>query len=183
MRNELNRWGVIETQFSSFAAWIDGDGRLTRFNLHARGAAAVDRDAIHDERAIGDVRRQVEEYCAGKRKTFELERAARGSPFEHRVWEALMEVRFGETASYGEIARAIGEPQAARAVGRANAVNPLALIVPCHRIIGADGSLTGYGGGLKMKQALLEHEARYGGRRGDLFSDNEALRPAMAQGT
>ena len=170
MRNEPNRWGVIETQFSTFAAWIDGAGRLTRFNLRARGAAAVDHDAIHDERAIDDVRRQVEEYCAGKRKTFELERAARGSPFEHRIWEALMEIPFGETASYGEIARAIGEPLAARAVGRANAVNPIALVVPCHRIIGSDGSLTGYGGGLRMKQALLEHEARYGGPPGDLFA-------------
>jgi methylated-DNA-[protein]-cysteine S-methyltransferase len=79
-------------------------------------------------------------------------------------------VPFGETASYGEIARAIGEPLAARAVGKANAVNPIAIIVPCHRIIGSDGSLTGYGGGLKMKQALLEHEARYGARPGDLFA-------------
>jgi methylated-DNA-[protein]-cysteine S-methyltransferase len=170
MTNEPSRWGVIDTQFSTFAAWIDRDGRLTRFNLRARGAAAVEREAIHDERAIGEIRRQVEEYCAGKRKTFDIERAARGSPFEHRVWEALMDVGFGETASYGEIARAIGEPLSARAVGKANAVNPIAIIVPCHRIIGSDGSLTGYGGGLKMKQALLEHEARYGGRPGDLFA-------------
>ena len=170
MTNAPNRWGVIETQFSTFAAWLDAEGRLTRFNLRARGAPAVERDAIHDERAIADVRRQVEEYCAGQRKTFEVERAARGSAFEHRVWEALMDVPYGETASYGEIARAIGEPLAARAVGRANAVNPLALIVPCHRIIGSDGSLTGYGGGLKMKQALLAHEACFGGRRGDLFT-------------
>jgi len=170
MMNEPNRWGVIETQFSTFAAWVDVEGRLTRFNLRARGAASVDRGALHDERAIADVRRQIEEYCVGKRKTFELERAARGSPFEHRVWEALMDVPFGATASYGEIARTIGEPQAARGVGRANAVNPIAIIVPCHRIIGSDGSLTGYGGGLRMKQALLEHEARYGSRPGDLFA-------------
>jgi methylated-DNA-[protein]-cysteine S-methyltransferase len=173
MRTEPNRWGVIATQFSTFAAWIDAAGRLTRLNLRARGAAAIDRDAIHDERAIADVRRQVEEYCAGRRKTFDVERAAHGTPFEHRVWEALLDVPFGETASYGEIARAVGEPQAARAVGRANAVNPIAVIVPCHRIIGADGSLTGYGGGLKMKRALLEHEARFGGRRGDLFASVE----------
>jgi methylated-DNA-[protein]-cysteine S-methyltransferase len=180
MTNEPSRWGVIETQFSTFAAWIDGEGRLTRFNLRARGAASVDRAAIHDESAIGEVRRQIEEYCAGKRKTFDIERAARGSPFEHRVWEALMDVGFGETASYGEIARAIGEPQAARAVGKANAVNPIAIIVPCHRIIGADGSLTGYGGGLKMKQALLEHEARYGSRPGDLFAHAAPERSANA---
>jgi methylated-DNA-[protein]-cysteine S-methyltransferase len=180
MTSEPNRWGVIETQFSTFAAWVDGDGRLTRFNLRARGAAAVDRSAIHDERAIADVRAQVEEYCAGMRRAFDVERAARGSPFQHRVWEALMDVPYGATASYGEIARAIGEPQAARAVGMANAVNPIALIVPCHRIIGSDGSLTGYGGGLRMKRALLEHEARYGARPGDLFADAEAARVANA---
>jgi methylated-DNA-[protein]-cysteine S-methyltransferase len=181
MTSKPNRWGVIATQFSTFAAWIDEEGRVTRFNLRARGAATVDRDAIHDERAIGDVRRQIEEYCAGKRKTFELERAARGSVFEHRVWEALMDVPFGETASYGEIARAIGEPHAARAVGKANAVNPIAIVVPCHRIIGSDGSLTGYGGGLKMKQALLEHEARFGARPGDLFARAEPERGANAR--
>ena len=100
----------------------------------------------------------------------DVERAARGSAFEHRVWEALVDVPFGATASYGEIARVVGEPHAARAVGRANAVNPIALIVPCHRIIGSDGSLTGYGGGIKMKQALLAHEARFSERPGDLFT-------------
>jgi methylated-DNA-[protein]-cysteine S-methyltransferase len=170
MTSTPNRWGVIETQFSTFAAWVDEDGRLTRFNLRAHGAAAVDRNATHDERAIAEVRRQVSEYCAGKRKVFDLERAAQGSAFQHRVWEALMDIPFGETASYGEIARAVGEPNAARAVGAANAVNPIALIVPCHRVIGADGSLTGYGGGLRMKKALLEHEARFGGRADDLFA-------------
>jgi methylated-DNA-[protein]-cysteine S-methyltransferase len=90
-----------------------------------------------------------------------------------------MDVRFGETASYSEIARAIGEPLAARAVGKANAINPIAIIVPCHRIIGSDGSLTGYGGGLKMKRALLEHEARYGARPGDLFASAGAVEVAQ----
>jgi len=161
MTNAPDRWGVIETQFSTFAAWIDARGRLTRFNLRARGAATVNRAAVHDERGLADVRRQVEEYCAGKRKVFDIERAAHGSAFQHRVWEALMDIPFGATASYGEIARAVGEPKAARAVGMANAVNPIALIVPCHRVIGADGSLTGYGGGLRMKRALLAHEAQF----------------------
>jgi methylated-DNA-[protein]-cysteine S-methyltransferase len=162
-RGSQRRWGIIETRFSRFAAWVDSEGRLTRFNLRADGAAAVDAQAIHEERAIEDVRRQVEEYCAGQRRVFELERAAEGTAFQHAVWEALMAIPFGETASYGAIANAIGHPQAARAVGAANAINPISLIVPCHRVIGADGSLTGYGGGLPLKKALLAHEAEVSG--------------------
>jgi methylated-DNA-[protein]-cysteine S-methyltransferase len=159
MSTTPSRWGTIPTRFATFAAWIDGDGRLVRFHLDAADATLVDRDAIHDERAIEDVRRQVEEYCAGERTSFEIERAAEGTAFQRRVWDALVEIPYGETRSYGEIARAIGEPQAARGVGAANARNPIGLIVPCHRVIGADGSLTGYGGGLPLKQALLAHEA------------------------
>ncbi|HLF10200.1 MAG TPA: methylated-DNA--[protein]-cysteine S-methyltransferase [Gammaproteobacteria bacterium] len=159
------RWGTIETRFATFAAWVDGDGRLVRFHLSAKGAAAVDREAIHDEPAIADVRRQIEEYCAGERTTFDIERAARGTDFQRAVWEALMDIPYGETRSYGEIAKAIGQPQAARGVGAANGANPIGLIVPCHRVIGADGSLTGYGGGLPLKRALLAHEAAYRGAR------------------
>lgn len=154
-----HRWGTIETRFATFAAWIDGAGRLVRLNLSAAGAAAIDPDAARDERAIAGVRRQVEEYCAGERRTFDVERAAPGTAFQHAVWEALVAIPFGETRSYGEIAAAIGRPQAARGVGAANAANPIGLIVPCHRVIGADGSLTGYGGGLALKRALLAHEA------------------------
>lgn len=155
------RWGLIETPFAVFAAWVDARGRLVRFDLSARGAAAAERGAAHDEDAIEHVRRQVREYAAGTRQVFELERAARGTAFQHAVWEALMEIPFGATASYGQIAHAIGRPKAARAVGLANANNPIALVVPCHRVIGANGSLTGYGGGLPLKRALLEHEARW----------------------
>jgi len=132
-----------------------------RFNLSAAGAAAIDRDAIRDDAAIAHVRRQVDEYSAGDRLDFELELAPTGTPFQKKVWEALLTIPFGETRSYGQIARAIGQPQAARGVGSANHANPIALIVPCHRVIGADGSLTGYGGGLPLKRALLEHEAAH----------------------
>jgi methylated-DNA-[protein]-cysteine S-methyltransferase len=163
-------WGTIETRFATFAAWVDGAGRLTRFHLDAEDAATVDPDAVRDEGAIAGVRRQVEEYCAGTRRVFDVERAARGTAFQQAVWDALMEIPFGATASYGEIARRVGAPRAARAVGLANAVNPVALIVPCHRVIGADGSLTGYGGGLPLKRALLAHEAAVAGRGDDLFS-------------
>ena len=172
MSETRHRWGTIATRFATFAAWVDGKERLVRFNLSAAGAAAVDRDAVRDEGAIADVRRQVEEYCAGERTEFAIERAAHGTDFQRAVWEALMDIPYGETRSYGEIAKAIGQPEAARGVGAANAANPIALIVPCHRVIGADGSLTGYGGGLPLKRALLAHEAEHRparARTGTLF--------------
>lgn len=105
-----------------------------------------------------DVKRQLEEYFAGERTTFEVKLAPEGAPFEREVWHALEAIPYGETVSYGEIARRVGQPTAARAVGTANGRNPIAVIVPCHRVIGADGSLTGYGGGLERKRLLLELE-------------------------
>lgn len=158
-QHDLLRWGRIDTPLAVFTAWVDAEGRLVRFALAARGA--TEPGALHDEDAIEPVRRQVQEYAAGRRAVFDIERAARGTAFQHAVWDALMEIPCGATASYGEVAKAIGRPGAARAVGLANSVNPIALIVPCHRVIGADGSLTGYGGGLPLKRALLAHEARW----------------------
>jgi methylated-DNA-[protein]-cysteine S-methyltransferase len=101
---------------------------------------------------------QLHEYFAGRRTTFELPLAMNGNPFERRVWRALGDIPYGETTSYGALARDIGHPSAARAVGVANARNPIAVIVPCHRVIGAGGALTGYGGGLECKRLLLELE-------------------------
>src|SRR5690606_15345818 len=95
------RWGTIPTRFATFAAWVDDAGRVTRFWLRADGAAEVDPDALHDEDAIAHVREQVEEYCAGTRREFTLELAARGSPFQHKVWDAVRAIPFGATASYG----------------------------------------------------------------------------------
>lgn len=155
------RWGTIDTRFATFAAWVDGEGRLVRFHLDAAGAADIDPAARHDERALADVRRQVKQYCAGERTVFELELAAHGTEFQQMVWDALVQIPYGETRSYGEIAKVIGQPQGARGVGAANGANPIGLIVPCHRVIGADGSLTGYGGGLPLKRALLAHEAEH----------------------
>jgi methylated-DNA-[protein]-cysteine S-methyltransferase len=165
MTNERLRWGTIETRFARFAAWLDGAGRLVRFNLDAANAADVDPGAIHDERAIDAIRRQVEEYCVGARTQFDVECAARGTEFQRAVWDALTDIPYGETRSYADVARAIGRPLAARGVGAANGANPIGLIVPCHRVIGANGTLTGYGGGLPLKRALLEHEAAHGPNR------------------
>jgi methylated-DNA-[protein]-cysteine S-methyltransferase len=162
-------WGPLETRFGNFAVWVDDHGRVLRFHLSTVRAAKIDPLAERDDDAIAHVRKQIAEYCAGKRRVFDLECAAKGSEFQHLVWDALAEIPFGDTMSYGEVARKIGLPDAARAVGVANATNPIALIVPCHRVIGSDGSLTGYGGGLPLKRALLAHEARVAGHRLDLF--------------
>jgi methylated-DNA-[protein]-cysteine S-methyltransferase len=163
-------WHTIESPFQTFAAWVDEEGRLLRFNLRATGAAQVDPEAEENEKKLANVQRQVTEYSEGKRRDFDFELAAEGPDFDKKVWAALLEIPFGTTTSYGAVAKRIGHLSAARAVGAANGANPIALIVPCHRVIGSDGSLTGYGGGLPLKRKLLEHEARVAGTRFDLFS-------------
>jgi methylated-DNA-[protein]-cysteine S-methyltransferase len=119
-----------------------------------------------DAAPLPEVRRQLTEYFAGRRRTFSLPLAPRGTAFERRVWQELAAIPCGETRSYAEVARAIGHPDACRAVGRANGRNPIAVVIPCHRVIGSDGSLTGYGGGLPLKRFLLDLEgAPAAGRR------------------
>jgi len=115
-------------------------------------------------RALSACFHQLDEYFAGERKIFELMLRLRGTEFQIKVWRALLDVSYGETASYGDIARAIGRPNAVRAVGHANGQNPVSIIVPCHRIIGRSGALVGYGGGLERKVWLLGHEKRYSGK-------------------
>jgi methylated-DNA-[protein]-cysteine S-methyltransferase len=114
-----------------------------------------------DDARFADVARQLEQYFAGDRSTFDVPLRPAGGAFERAVWAELERIPYGTTASYGELARRLGRPSAARAVGAANGRNPIAVIVPCHRVIGADGSLTGYAGGLATKRALLDLE---GGR-------------------
>ncbi|HEX6763894.1 MAG TPA: methylated-DNA--[protein]-cysteine S-methyltransferase [Polyangiaceae bacterium] len=116
------------------------------------------RDWTRDDACLAPARRELEEYFRGERTAFDVPLAFEGTAFQERVWRALRDISFGETSSYGELARRIGKPSASRAVGAANGQNPIAIIVPCHRVIGADGSLTGYGGGLPRKLWLLEHE-------------------------
>ncbi|MGV0736673.1 methylated-DNA--[protein]-cysteine S-methyltransferase [Mycobacterium syngnathidarum] len=111
-----------------------------------------------DENAFPEAVEQLSEYFAGDRTEFDLELDMMGTQFQRRVWQALQAIPYGQTCSYGEIARQIGSPSAFRAVGLANGHNPIGIIVPCHRVIGANGSLTGYGGGLDRKRALLELE-------------------------
>ena len=108
--------------------------------------------------AFEDVTSQLAEYFSGVRRTFELTLAPEGTPFQQRVWNALLDIPYGETISYGELAARIGQRSASRAVGLANGSNPLPIVIPCHRVIGANGKLTGYGGGLSIKERLLALE-------------------------
>lgn len=117
-------------------------------------------DWIPDDRALPEAVEQLGAYFAGERTDFDIELSMAGTEFQRRVWQALTTIPYGETRSYGEIAEQVGAPGAARAVGLANGRNPIAIIVPCHRVIGASGSLTGYGGGLDRKRSLLELEKR-----------------------
>lgn len=111
-----------------------------------------------DRTKLKETARQIGAYFAGRLKEFDLPLAPRGTPFQTSVWSALREIPYGETVSYGQIADRLGNPKAVRAVGLANGSNPIAIVIPCHRVIGSNGSLTGYGGGLPIKQALLSLE-------------------------
>ena len=123
-----------------------------------------DEDLLDGERrttpVLARAAAQLAEYFAGERTVFDLPLAPRGTAFQRLVWDHLLAIPHGETRSYGELARAIGRPAASRAVGAANGRNPISIIIPCHRVIGANGTLTGYGGGMAAKQWLLDHERR-----------------------
>lgn len=135
----------------------DGD-RLT--GLYMRRSPAPQADWRRDRGPFTEVVEQLESYFAGDLREFSVPVAASGTPFQERVWAALTTIPYGTTATYGEIAVAIGAPTAVRAVGMANGRNPVSIIIPCHRVIGANGTLTGYGGGLANKELLLELERR-----------------------
>jgi methylated-DNA-[protein]-cysteine S-methyltransferase len=139
---------------------IAGDERGLHFVLFEQGRtpAAPAPGWQEDPAAVADAVTQLREYFAGTRRRFDLPLAPSGTPFQRRVWEALRQVPYGETVSYGELARRVGCPNGSRAVGLANGANPLSIVVPCHRVVGASGRLVGYGGGLRAKQWLLALE-------------------------
>ncbi|MGN6730097.1 MAG: methylated-DNA--[protein]-cysteine S-methyltransferase [Rhodanobacteraceae bacterium] len=144
---------------------VADEGGLTYIGLPKRGSAqAAPPDAQHMPTKLRSARHQFEEYFAGTRQTFELPLRPHGTPFQLEVWGALLAIPYGETTSYAAIAQRIGRPNAVRAVGAANGANPLSIIVPCHRVIGSDGDLTGYGGGLPAKRWLLAHERKFAPR-------------------
>ena len=139
---------------------LAGDARALRLVHFQSGKRprAVAEEWVHEPARFAKVSAQLEEYFAGRRQAFELPLAPQGTPFQRSVWNALTQIPYGQTVAYGDIARSIGKPHASRAVGLANGANPLPIIVPCHRVIGADGSLTGFGGGLDIKRKLLALE-------------------------
>lgn len=138
----------------------EGDDLVGLYFDHDPFAAKARAAGVRDDRRLRRAATELEEYFAGARTRFELPLAPRGTEFQKAVWGALVQIPFGETATYGEIARAIGQPAASRAIGGANHRNPIAIIIPCHRVIGSDGSMTGYGGGLPTKRLLLDLETR-----------------------
>jgi methylated-DNA-[protein]-cysteine S-methyltransferase len=135
------------------------DGHLTHLVMQDQAhATATPPGSVRDDDAFARVAGQLDEYFAGERLEFDVPMALEGTDFQRRVWSELCAIPYGETISYGELARRVGNPKASRAVGLANGRNPIAVIVPCHRVIAADGSLGGYGGGADRKVHLLELE-------------------------
>jgi methylated-DNA-[protein]-cysteine S-methyltransferase len=138
---------------------LAGDDVLTHCWMHQqRHSPDVTPFGAPDPTAFAGVAAQLDAYFAGELTEFDVDLRLDGTPFQQRVWAALRDIPYGETISYGELATRIGQPTASRAVGLANGRNPVAIIVPCHRVIGASGSLTGYGGGLDRKRTLLDLE-------------------------
>jgi methylated-DNA-[protein]-cysteine S-methyltransferase len=145
------------------------DGRLGHLRMVDQTYEPSHEGWERDDSAFADAAAQLEAYFAGDLTEFDLELDMVGTKFQRRVWDALLTIPYGETRSYGEIALQIGSPGASRAVGLANGHNPIGIIVPCHRVIGANGSLTGYGGGLDRKKSLLELERKRAGSVTTLF--------------
>ena len=151
----MERMHTIESPIGPLTIVADEQGRLVELSFRMIPDAPG-----HHPTAEAAVAAQLSEYFAGSRKSFDLELAPRGTEFQRAVWTELCRIPYGDTVSYADLARRIGKPSAVRAVGAANGANPIAVIVPCHRVIGSNGSLTGYGGGIERKQWLLALEGR-----------------------
>jgi len=153
------RYTFIDSPLGNlWVAWSEAGLVSVGYRNQDRGAR-IDPAWRHDPRLDCPAITQLGEYFTGRRRAFDLPLAPVGTDFQKAVWRALTETPFGRTMTYGELAHRLGRPSAARAVGAANGMNPIAIIVPCHRVIGADGRLTGYAGGLDIKRKLLELEA------------------------
>jgi methylated-DNA-[protein]-cysteine S-methyltransferase len=148
---------------------VNTDGALS--GLYMRDGRAPKGSALGERTSAGfeQTSEELTEYFGGARREFDVATAAHGDAFQHRVWALLRQIPYGKTRSYGDLARDLGDPGLARAVGLANARNPISIIVPCHRVVGSDGSLTGYGGGLERKRYLLDLEAPATNRFATLF--------------
>jgi len=149
---------TIDSPVGPVTVRVDADGALTSVLFADAGEPDVGPTTPAAERGLKRAVDQLREYFAGERTEFDLALATVGSPFQRRVWAALRDIPYGRTESYGALAARIGQPTASRAVGLANGRNPIAIVVPCHRVIGASGTLTGYAGGVERKRWLLDLE-------------------------
>ncbi len=147
-------WDRIETALGAVSVAVDDRGRVTSVSFNDEGSP-TDRRGPQRCRLVCD---QLREYLAGTRTRFDLALAPHGTPFQQLVWRGLTEIPYGTVCGYGDLARSIGKPGAARAVGQANGANPIPIIIPCHRVIAADGSIGGYSSGLPIKRRLLALE-------------------------
>jgi methylated-DNA-[protein]-cysteine S-methyltransferase len=148
-------WAVYESPFGPLTLHA-GAGGISSLSFPGRGQPLDEAD--RDPAPLAAAIRQLEQYFAGERRSFDLSLDLRGTPFQRSVWELLLAIPYGTTTTYGALAEALGRPDRVRAVGAAVGRTPVPIVVPCHRVIGADGSLTGYGGGLHRKRALLDLE-------------------------
>jgi methylated-DNA-[protein]-cysteine S-methyltransferase len=150
---------IEKTPVGRILVAADSNGlKIVQFRADNSVEQLIQDDWEQNDRALKNAVQQIQAYFAGKLTHFDLPLAPDGTPFQKKVWKALCKVKFGATASYGDIAKAIGNPAACRAVGLANGRNPIAIVIPCHRIIGTNGKLVGYGGGLDRKKTLLALE-------------------------
>ncbi len=150
----------LDSPIGRLHLWARGDALVGVYFLEHKGAPTPTGAEQPEHPVLAAACRQLVEYFAGERRVFDLPVYATGTSFQHAVWRALTEIPFGTTSTYAALARAIGKPAAVRAVGAANGRNPLSIIVPCHRVIGSSGTLTGYAGGVPTKHWLLDHERR-----------------------
>ncbi len=155
----MNSFDTFDSPFGPISSLMDHLGRLVALTT----GPAEFGSAVRDEVKTADLRKQLEEYFRGERQSFEIDLAPQGTDFQKAVWAELVKIPFGQTSSYGDLALKLGLKNGARAVGRANATNPIWVIIPCHRVIGKSGDLTGYAGGISMKQRLLALESNQGG--------------------
>lgn len=154
----MRRHAVVDSPLGPLTV-VERDGGLAGLRLPGqRHRPPAERDGVRDDGALPEVRAQLSAYFAGQLREFDVPLAAGGTPFQVAVWAALRAVPYGSTCTYAELARAVGRPTAVRAVGAANGRNPVCVVVPCHRVVGASGDLTGYAGGLERKRFLLDLE-------------------------
>ena len=158
--------GYVDSHLGRINLLVDAEGALIRLDFSLPGlvdARPEYRDVPLDQEATADIRQQLSEYLKGIRREFDVVLAPTGSAFLKEAWALLRGIPYATTTTYGELAKAMTKPSSARAIGMANAVNPISIIVPCHRVIAATGQLTGYSGGLDKKRGLLMLEARFAG--------------------